>query len=156
MTYLVREGAWRLDAPFRWEEDGTRLTVPAGWRFDLASVPRVLWTLIAPFELSLAAPLVHDFLYRTAGVPPPGTVEPHRTFTRAEADRIFCAIMARQGVAGWRLAAAYVAVRAAGVLAWRRGERRLERARRGVGAAARDPLSPRSRARRAPPARPPR
>lgn len=134
VTYLVREGAWRLDAPFRWEEGGTLLTVPAGWRFDLASVPRIFWTLIAPFELSLAAPLVHDFLYRTAGVPPPGTVEPHRTFTRAEADRIFCAIMARQGVAGWRLAAAYVAVRVAGVLAWRRGERRLERARRGVAA----------------------
>lgn len=156
MTYLVREGAWRLDAPFRWEEGGTRLTVPAGWRFDLASVPRIFWTLIAPFELSLAAPLVHDFLYRTAGVPQPGTVEPHRTFTRAEADRIFCAIMARQGVAGWRLAAAYVAVRVAGVLAWRRGERRLERARRGVAAASRSPLSPRTRARPAPPARPPR
>lgn len=127
VTYLVREGSWRLDADFRWEEGGTRLTVPAGYRFDLASVPRLLWWLIAPFELSLAAPLVHDFLYRTAGVPPPRTVEPHRTFTRAEADRIFCAIMARQGVAGWRLAAAYLAVRVAGVLAWRRGQRRRER-----------------------------
>lgn len=127
VTYLVREGSWRLDADFRWEEGGTRLTVPAGYRFDLASVPRLLWWLIAPFELSLAAPLVHDFLYRTAGVPPPRTVEPHRTFTRAEADRIFCAIMARQGVAGWRLAAAYLAVRVGGVLAWRRGERRRDR-----------------------------
>lgn len=72
MTYLVRESSWRLDAPFRWQTGGTRLAVPVGWRFDLASVPRMFWTLIAPFELSLAAALVHDFLYRTAGAPAAG------------------------------------------------------------------------------------
>lgn len=127
LSYLVREGVWRVDADYVVEAGGARITVPAGWRFDLASVPRLLWWLIAPFELSLAAPLVHDFLYRRAGIPPRAAVEPYRTFSRSEADRLFCRLMARQGVAGWRLVAASVAVRLGGFLAWRRGDRRLRR-----------------------------
>lgn len=130
LTYRVREGVWSLDAPYRCEAGGSELRIPAGFRFDLASVPRLLWVLVAPFELSLAAPLVHDFLYRWAGVPPRGAVEPWRSFSRSEADGTFRSIMARQGVAGWRLAAAYLAVRGAGFLAWRRGRLRLERAQR--------------------------
>lgn len=130
LTFRLREGEWRLESPFRCEVGGSRLEVPAGFRFDLASVPRVFWALVAPFELSLAAPLVHDFLYRRAGLPPRGSVVPWRSFTRAEADRTFCRLMARQGVAGWRLAAAFLAVRVAGFLAWRRGGRRLDRSQR--------------------------
>lgn len=130
LTYRLREGEWRLEAPFRCEVGGSRLEVPDGFRFDLASVPRVFWVLVAPFELSLAAPLVHDFLYRWAGVLPRGSVVPWRSFSRAEADRAFCRLMARQGVAGWRLATAYLAVRLAGFLAWRRGGRRLDRSQR--------------------------
>jgi hypothetical protein len=43
------------------------IQIPAGFVFDLASVPRVLWWLIAPFELSIVAPLIHDWLYRVEG-----------------------------------------------------------------------------------------
>ena len=141
LSYLVREGLWRVDAAYAVEVGGLRISVPAGWRFDLASVPRFLWWLIAPFELSLAAPLVHDFLYRRAGMPPRSAVEPYRTFDRAEADRLFCLLMARQGVAGWRLVAAYVAVRLGGFLAWRRGDRRLRRIQRLEATAAPNPAA---------------
>ena len=97
----------------------TAITVPAGFRFDLSSVPRVFWSLIAPFELSIAAPLAHDFLYRHGGQPPAGSIEPPRTYTRAEADRLFLTIMQAEGVAPWRRIPAYLAVRLFGRSSWR-------------------------------------
>ena len=42
---------------------------------DLSSVPRAFWGLIAPFEVSIEAPLEHDFLYQHRGDPPAGTID---------------------------------------------------------------------------------
>ena len=40
------------------------ITVPKGFVTDLASVPRAMWALIAPFDVARAA-IVHDLLYKT-------------------------------------------------------------------------------------------
>ena len=87
--------------------------------FDLSSIPRLFWPVIAPFELSITAPLVHDFLYAHGGEPPPGSVSPPRTYTRRETDRIFRVIMRAEGVAAWRRILGYAAVRLFGRSAWR-------------------------------------
>jgi hypothetical protein len=39
------------------------LTIPAGYEWDLASVPRVFWSLIPPDSDAELAFLIHDFLY---------------------------------------------------------------------------------------------
>tara|TARA_E500000178_G_C16922887_1_gene708070 strand:+ start:663 stop:1148 length:486 start_codon:yes stop_codon:yes gene_type:complete len=39
------------------------ITVPKGFVTDLASVPRAMWWLIAPFDVARAA-IVHDILYK--------------------------------------------------------------------------------------------
>jgi len=39
------------------------ITVPTGFVTDLASVPRALWWLIAPFDVARAA-IIHDLLYK--------------------------------------------------------------------------------------------
>lgn len=113
--------SWVLREDYKYfdRETGVWIKVPAGFRFDLASVPRAVWSIIAPFELSIAAPLLHDFLYRHGGAPPRGTIRPYRAWTRAEADRLFRDVMAREGVPGWRRWAAYLAVRAFGGGSWR-------------------------------------
>ena len=113
-------GRWRLEATYRYRAGTTVITVPAGFEFDLASVPRLLWTLIAPFELSIVAPLLHDFLYRNGGSLPAGAIEPRRTFTRAQADRLFLDLMGVENVPAWRRVPAYLAVRLFGGHAWRR------------------------------------
>ena len=41
-----------------------RVTVPQGFVTDLASVPRAMWWLIAPFDVARAA-IIHDLLYKT-------------------------------------------------------------------------------------------
>lgn len=127
VTYRVRACCWVLEVGYTYEdEDGEHLIwIPRGFVFDLASVPRLVWPLIAPFELSIAAPLVHDWLYRYAGSMPAGG-HALRAYTRRDADLLFRRIMERERVPGWRRVLAYAAVRAFGGFAWGRvvaGER---------------------------------
>lgn len=118
ISYLDDRGLWRLDEPYSLTLEGHRIRIPAGFEFDLASVPRPLWWLIAPFELSIAAPLLHDFLYRHAGKLPEDAVEPPKTYTRWEADQLFLQVMRREGVPAWRRLLAYTATRVFGGFAW--------------------------------------
>ena len=111
-------GRWRLEIAYTYHDNGTAITVPAGFEFDLSSVPRPFWSLIAPFELSIVAPLMHDFLYRHGGKPPAG-IDPPRAYTRAEADRMFLEIMEAESVPTWRRVVAYAATRVFGGHAWR-------------------------------------
>jgi hypothetical protein len=119
LTY-IGDDRWRLEQDYVYQDGEHRITVPAGFEFDLSSVPRALWSVIAPFELSVTAPLLHDFLYRYGGHPP-GAIEPPRTYTRKEADELFRRVMEEEGVPAWRRHAAYAAVRLFGRRAWRDG-----------------------------------
>lgn len=106
VTYRPASDTWILMDPWECRVNGVGVSVPAGFRFDLASIPRILWPLVAPFELSIAAPLVHDYLYRT------------QTTTRRAADRFFRVIMEEERVGWLRRWAAWFGVRAFGWLAW--------------------------------------
>ena len=117
VTYLVREEAWRLEEEYVHDRGHYHVHVPAGFEFDLASIPRLFWRLCAPFELSIVAPLMHDLAYQTGGRVP--AVHPERAFTRAEADRAFLLDMIAEGVPVVRAVPAYLAVRAFGRRAWR-------------------------------------
>jgi hypothetical protein len=111
LTYLVSERKWRLEEAYSYRDGAHRIRVPEQFEFDLASIPRLFWWVIAPFELSIAAPLLHDFLYRYRGDPPAGSIEPPTIYSREESDRLFRRVMASEGVPRWRRAAAYRAVR---------------------------------------------
>jgi hypothetical protein len=119
ITYDVSLRTWRLLADYSIDYQDCTLTAKKGFSFDLASVPRPLWWLIAPNELSILAPLFHDLLYGFGGrLPDESYVRPYRTFTRRETDDLFLYLMEVEGVARWRRLAAYSAVRAAGALSW--------------------------------------
>ena len=85
-----------------------RITVPAGFTTDFASVPRL------PFAYWLAgntAPRpanVHDWLYQT------------KALTRRQADAVFYEAMGAWGMMGWRRWLMWSAVRAFGWRPWRR------------------------------------
>ncbi|MCJ8165026.1 DUF1353 domain-containing protein [Pontibacter sp. E15-1] len=119
LTYNPRIKRWILDREYTYFDEGTYITVPHGFEFDLASVPRAVWWAIAPFELSIVAPLLHDFLYENGGLLPAHTVQPYRKYTRREADWMFLEIMRREGVAEWKCRVAYNAVRTFGGHVWR-------------------------------------
>ena len=46
------------------EVSDTKITVPKGFVTDLASVPRICWAFIAPWDVARAA-IIHDLLYKT-------------------------------------------------------------------------------------------
>lgn len=116
-----RGGQWTLTESFFFSGkgrggfyDADAVVVPKGFVFDLASVPRVLWPVIGPAELSLEAACVHDWLYATSG-------EDGR-FSRKQADDLFRRMMSLYGVTGWKSWAAYRAVRLFGGLVWKGGK----------------------------------
>jgi hypothetical protein len=39
------------------------ITIPAGYTYDMASVPKWLWSVVRPFNDGLFGTLVHDYLY---------------------------------------------------------------------------------------------
>ena len=123
VTYIGPGNVWRLEEAYEYRDGQYLITVPAGFRFDLASIPRIFWFLISPFELSISAPLLHDFLYAYDGAPPAGSIEPPRTYTRKEADQLFRTIMEIEGVPAWRRTSAYWAVRGFGWIGWRKKQK---------------------------------
>ena len=120
VTYIGPGNVWRLEEAYEYRDGDNLITVPEGFRFDLASIPRIFWFLISPFELSIAAPLLHDFLYAHDGDPPATSIEPPRVYTRKEADQLFLTIMKTEGVPNWRRNLAYWAVRSFGWIGWRK------------------------------------
>jgi hypothetical protein len=105
VSYNVAGEYWILLEDFTYEDGNYKVTVPKGFKFDLASIPRLFWRLTAPHELGLAGPLVHDYLYRHGGYVPSGN------FSRSDADWIFFNIMREARVPAWRRWIAYIAVR---------------------------------------------
>lgn len=121
---------YRLVEPYQyeWSHGGTRyrLTVPAGFENDLASVPRILWWYISPFDLGLAA-VPHDWIYEHAGRLPPGSFQRlqgdrwanvDERWSRRDADRLFGRLMREAHVDRTRRRRAYLAVRLLGWPAW--------------------------------------
>lgn len=108
------DGEYRLFGDYLYNShlDGHLIVVPEGFIYDGASVPRLAWSFMPPDGLHRAAALVHDFLYVHLGR------MAHRTYTRAEADKIFYLIMRDSGVSYFRAKAAYLAVRAGGWTYW--------------------------------------
>lgn len=84
----------------------TYIEVPAGFTTDLASVPRVVWSVISPWDLALEA-IFHDRLYE------------QQTVKRRVADQTLLSMMEDRGVPWAMRWAVYLAVRLGGRSAWK-------------------------------------
>jgi len=93
---------WIVMADFRFSKYGLDILIPRGFVTDLASIPRWLWFLIAPFELSTTAVIVNDWCYRKG------------SWKRSFVDMVFLAIMRDENVPRWRRNAAYYGVKVFG------------------------------------------
>lgn len=83
-----------------------RVTVPSGFKTDLASIPRGLWNILPKSGRYDRAAVVHDFLYVTNGV------------TRKQADDVLNEAMTYLKVPTWQRRVIYLAVRAGGWKPW--------------------------------------
>ena len=93
---------------------GCKITVKKDFVTDLASVPRMCWAFIAPWDVARAA-IVHDLLYKSIRQYRADGGDDKDVISKAKkaSDDIFHMAMkdAEPSVAGWKIAAAYYAVR---------------------------------------------
>ena len=102
------------------EIKGSKITVKKDFVTDLASVPRMCWAFIAPWDVARAA-IIHDLLYKrirqyraecSKGLK---NSEDPKVISEAKkaSDDVFHMAMkdAEPSVAGWKIAAAYYSVR---------------------------------------------
>ena len=99
---------------------GSKITVKRDFVTDLASVPRVCWAFIAPWDVARAA-IIHDLLYkrirqyRKEHSKALKSTEDPKVISEAKkaSDDVFHMAMkdAEPPVPGWKIAAAYYSVR---------------------------------------------
>jgi hypothetical protein len=134
-TEIIRPGWYRLleDYVVEWQAEGfarQRLTVPAGFECDGASVPALLeWYLGR--ERILPAGVAHDFQYRYQGRTPLGShqalqdgvwTDQRFAWSRQESDRFFARNLQFCKIKDHQRRNAYRAVRLAGRRPWGKGQ----------------------------------
>lgn len=104
----IDNGRWILAAPLIYKSRvaGTTIVVPAGFKTDLASVPRLPVVFLLCGDTSTEAAVVHDFLYSSHIVP------------RAIADKVLREASKATGVPTWRAALMYWGVHLFGASHW--------------------------------------
>lgn len=103
LQLFASDGKWVTSRPLTYEigykGSGIRFTVPADYTTDLASIPRMLWSVLPPHDPKVAAPAVlHDFLVK----------QPE--FNRNTADAIFYEALKALRVPVWRRVVMYCGV----------------------------------------------
>lgn len=107
----------KVHSDFVWVDPEITVTVPKGYKFDGASIPRSMWRVIGgPWGPYRDAAAVHDYLYSDG----------HREYpevTRKQADGYFRKIMKQAGVSSWLAWTMHKAVRAGGWVGWNKHRR---------------------------------
>ena len=129
ITQQVARGKAKLYHSFRYEWDDQRITIPAGYVFNGASIPRLFWSIVGVAEFGpMDGPAaVHDYIYERKGNL--GVIwEYHdgkdwkpmaRKMKRKEADRLMKRIMEDSGFFDqWRYDLFYKAVDLFGKAEW--------------------------------------
>lgn len=119
VTYDPKTRLWTVEEDYNFNGFSVLQTILKGFITDLSSVPRIFWRIINTYELSVEAPLLHDYGYRNLGR------FTNITLTRQQVDDLFYNIALEQGVPKWRCKLGYAAVRIAGWWTWRKYEKDL-------------------------------
>ena len=115
LTWLVKERQFLLNSPFTVTWWGTTWTIPAGFKTDLASIPRGFLWLIPKMGRHVQAAIAHDWFYEMSRDPSPTAL------TRKQVDQMFLDGMKSLGVSWWKRRTMHAAVRAAGWYLWEGG-----------------------------------
>jgi len=107
--WVVRKEFY-YDVGYKGSDD--RITIPAGFITDLATSPRILWSIIPPFGRYLSPSILHDYLYFSKEV------------SRKKSDEIFYEAMLISGVKKWKAKIMYLTVRLFGRGSYKIGEKK--------------------------------
>ena len=108
---------WELADSWYYEINGEEYMIPAGFKFDGASIPKFLHTWLSPTGVLLMGGLVHDYAYKYATLlKSDGTTM--GTIDQKKADEIFRDINIEQNGFNFLNYLAYWALRIGGFVAW--------------------------------------
>ncbi len=64
LMWLLGTRQWEIVKDFRYSLGGSEYVIPAGFKFDGASIPKFLHTFLSPVGVLLMGGLVHDYMYK--------------------------------------------------------------------------------------------
>lgn len=120
LMWLLGGRHWEIAEDFNYEINGDKFVIPAGFRFDGASIPKFLHTFLSPVGVLLMGGLVHDYAYKYETLLKTNKAETMGVITQKKADQIFRDINIE--INGFYLMnqLAYYSLRLGGFLAWRK------------------------------------
>ncbi len=117
-------GKWRFEllAPFEYhlgnyptKYNSDIITVPEGFITDLASIPRVFWSILSPIDEYVKAAVLHDWLYHTG------------LYSKTRTELIFKEAMQVLNTPKWKINSVYSAVYLFGHYRWYKVKRERNR-----------------------------
>ena len=120
LMWLLGGRHWEIAEDFNYEINGDKFVIPAGFKFDGASIPKFLHTFLSPVGVLLMGGLVHDYAYKYETLLKINKAETMGVLTQKKADQIFRDINIE--INGFYLMnqLAYYSLRLGGFLAWRK------------------------------------
>jgi len=109
---------WEIAKDFEYEVYGREFVIPAGFRFDGASIPKFLHMFLSPVGVLLMGGLVHDYAYKYETLLRIDKKETMGIISQKKADQIFRDINIK--INGFYLMnyLAYWSLRLGGFMAW--------------------------------------
>ena len=117
---------WEVADDWSFTIEGQKYIIPAGFKFDGASIPKFLHTWLSPTGVLLMGGLVHDYAYKYATLLKSGQKETMGPIDQKRADEIFRDINIEQNGFHFLNYLAYYALRIGGFVAWNGHRKRNE------------------------------
>ena len=118
LLWLLGVRHWEISEDFEYVLNGNKYIIPAGFKFDGASIPKFLHTFLSPVGVLLMGGLVHDYAYKYQTLLKINKADTLGIISQKRADEIFRDI--NIGVNGFYLMnyLAYWSLRLGGFVAW--------------------------------------
>ena len=118
LLWLLGVRNWEIAEDFNYELNNKQFVIPAGFKFDGASIPKFLHTFLSPVGVLLMAGLVHDYAYKYQTLLKKDKKETLGVISQKHSDEIFRDI--NINVNGFYLMnyLAYWSLRIGGFVAW--------------------------------------
>ena len=116
--WLLGTRHWEIANDFKYELNGKEFVIPAGFKFDGASIPKFLHPFLSPVGVLLIGGLVHDYAYKYETLLKKNRKDTMGVITQKKADEIFRDINIE--INGFYLMnyLAYWSLRLGGFMAW--------------------------------------
>ena len=118
LMWLLGVRHWEIAKDFEYELNGNKYVIPAGFKFDGASIPKFLHMFLSPVGVLLIGGLVHDYAYKYAALKPKSKKDAILLLDQKKSDQIFRDINIE--INGFYLMnyLAYWSLRVGGFMAW--------------------------------------